>query len=182
MNKIISSYISKIENVIGRLVPSSNMHLNEILAGSSIAFSLKILGIIGGYIFIFIVSRYYGARGMGIYSLSLSVLVILEMLGTMGFKTSVLRFVGQFSAENNHHKIRSLYKNILELAIPISIILAVILYIFSHKISVSIFHNETLAIPFKIISFIAPICVVNSINLELIRGLKNIPLSEYLRN
>lgn len=162
--------------------PFSNTHFNEVFSGSFIAFILRIFGAVATYVFTFIVSKYYGARGMGIYSLSLSALVILEMFGTMGFKTSVLRFVGQFSAENNHHKIKSLYKDILELAIPISLTLAVVLYLFSSKISTSIFHNEALSASFKIISFIAPICVVNSINMELIRGLKNIPLSEYIRN
>ena len=161
---------------------NSNAHLKEIFAGSFVAFILKIAGIIGTYIFTFLVSRYYGAEGMGVYSLSLSALLILEMCGTLGFRTSVLRFVGQFSAENKHHKINSLYKNILEIIIPVSLFLAVVLFLFSNKIAVLIFHNGTLSIPFKIISLILPIHVVAAINIEIIRGLKNIPFSEYLRN
>lgn len=161
---------------------NSNVHLKEMLTGSFVAFILRIVGIIGTYIFTFLVSRYYGAKGMGIYSLSLSIMLILEMCGTIGFKTSVLRFVGQFSAENKHHKINSLYKNILEIIIPVSFFLVVVLFLFSNKIAVLIFHNDTLSIPFKIISLILPLHVVAAINIEIIRGLKNIPLSEYLRN
>lgn len=168
--------------ILSRFSFLSNVHLQEVLTGSSVALVLKVLGLVGGYIFIFILSHYYGAKGMGIYSLALSVLGILELFGTMGFKTSVLRFVGQFSAENNHHKIKSLYKKVLELIVPISFILAIALFFFSRKIAVSVFHNEALIIPFQIISLIIPVNSINAINIELIRGLRNIPLSEYLRN
>lgn len=174
--------ISSKKSVLSRFPSLSNVHIKEIMSGSSIAFSIRMLDVMGGYIFAFVVSRIYGAKGMGIYSLSLSVLIILELLATLGFKTSVLRFVGQFSAQNSHYKIKSLYKNILELVIPVSIAVAIILYLFSEKISVSVFHNKLLIVPFRIVSVIIPICTIKSINVELIRGLKNIFFSEYLRN
>ena len=159
-----------------------NKHLKEVFVGSSIAFALKILGLLGSYVFAFMISRYYGARGMGIYSLSLSILMILEMLGTLGFNTSVLRFVGQFTAENSRGKIKQLYKNILELIIPVSVFLAMALYLLSVKISISIFHDKVLITAFQIVSLAAPLYVVNSVNMQLIRAVKNIKFSEYLRN
>ena len=73
-----------------------NEHFKELLSGSAVAFILRILGIVASYIFVYLVTRFYGAKGMGIYSLSLAVLMVLEMFGTMGFKSSILRFVGQF--------------------------------------------------------------------------------------
>ena len=162
--------------------PFSNVHINEIFNGSSVAFIYRILGLMGAYVFAFIVCRYYGANSMGIYSLSLSVLIVLEMLGTVGFGNSVLRFIGQLSAESNLGATKQLYKNMLEIIVPVSVFLAASLYILSPKISLLIFHNPDLVTALRLISFVAPAYVVNSVNTELIRGLKNIKFSEYLRS
>jgi len=159
-----------------------NRHVKEIFKGSSIAFVLKIIGFITGYIFTFLISIYYGAKGVGMYSLSFTVLSISGMLGALGTQTSILRFVGQFSAENSFHKIRSLYKKILMLVIPSSLIIAFTLFFFSETIARSIFHNESLAKAFMIISLSIPFFVMNSVHVEMIRGMKIIKFSEYLRS
>lgn len=159
-----------------------NEHVKEILKGSSTAFILKIFGMISGYFFIFIISHVYGAHGLGIYSLSLSTLYILGIIGTMGFETAIIRFIGQFSAEGNLYKIVLLYKNMLKLVIPFSCLGMIILYLFSNPLAVNIFHHDTLSIAFQIVSLIVPFYVINTLNIELIRGFKNIALSEYLRN
>ena len=159
-----------------------NKHVQELFRGSVIAFSLRILGFVTGYLFTFLISIYYGAKGVGIYSLSFTVLSISGMIGALGMQTSILRFVGQFSAENNFHKVRLLYKKILTLSVPVSVLLSLILFLFSDAIAVIFFHNETLAVAFKIISLSLPFFVVNSVNVELIRGMKIIKFSEYLRS
>ena len=110
-----------------------NIHLKELFAGSSVAFIFRILGIAAGYIFIYIASHYYGPKGLGIYSLALSVLAILEIFGMIGFDTSILRFVGHYHGENKHHKIRPLYTNtVIRFVLPVSCFLALGLFFSSH--------------------------------------------------
>ena len=158
-------------------------HIKEVLSGSVIAFTFRMASYVLGYGFALIVSRHYGTRGMGIYSLSLSLLMILEMLGTLGMKTSILRYAGQYaSGTGNETKLKGLYRTVLGLVLPVSLALSVLLFLFSPQIAHSFFHHEALAPAFRITSFIAPFYCVDSLNMELIRGLRNIKLSEFLRN
>jgi O-antigen/teichoic acid export membrane protein len=158
-----------------------NSHLKELLAGSTIAFVFSVLGVGGGYIFAYIVSHTYGTRGMGVYSLSYSVLVVLEMFGTLGFKSSVLRYAGQYYGEKEYGAIRSLYKQMLRLSAPVSLVFSAVLGLVSFKLATVLFHDPALITAFRIVSLVGPMYVLNAINVEWIRGLRNIPLSEYLR-
>jgi len=172
INSLLLKFNRKLENV----------HIKELFSGSVVAFTIKLLGVAAGYVFFYLVSRKYGARGMGIYSLSMAVLMILRMFGTLGFSSSLLRYVGQYSAEKNKYKIKMLYKSMLKISVPFSVFISLLLYFFSQNIAVSLFHDENLVGALKIISVIVPLFAINAINVQLIRGLKNIPLSEYLRN
>ena len=159
-----------------------DLDLKEIFKGSSVAFVLRIAGVIAGYGFAFLVSRWYGSHGMGIYSLSLSILTFVGLFGTLGIGTSILRFSGQFIAEDCPSKIRSVYLQGLSLTLPLGILLAILLYQVSGYIAIHIFQDESLELPLQIISVSLPFFVLNSINLELIRSFKKIRISESLRN
>ena len=52
-------------------------NLIELLKGSSTTFVVRILGLLVNFLFIFIVSRFYGAKVLGIYALSLTLLHII---------------------------------------------------------------------------------------------------------
>ncbi|GAB64083.1 MAG: flippase [Candidatus Jettenia sp.] len=173
---MINKFISKLKNKL------RDKDIKEILLGSSLALIYRIFGMIGGYILLLVVSRYYGSKGLGIYNLLTSVLTIFVLIGTLGLKTYSLRFVSQFYTEGKYRKIFDLYKNIVQLTIPISILLSVLLFIFAKELSMYVFKDESLVLGFKIIGLIIPFMVLYSINIEFIRGLKNIKFSEFLRN
>jgi O-antigen/teichoic acid export membrane protein len=156
--------------------------IKELLKGSSLSLVIKIGGVAASYVLSLLISMRYGAKGFGIYSLSLTVLWVLGLTGLMGFNLAVLRFIPQFISEDNLHKIKVLYKDILQLTAPISLFLSIFLYIFSYKIAVVVFNDDSLFIAFRMISFLIPLFVINQINIEVMRAFKHIKLSEYLRN
>lgn len=156
--------------------------IKELLKGSSLSFCIKIVGVAASYVLSLLISMRYGAKGFGIYSLSLTVLSVLGITGLMGFDLAVLRFIPQFTSEDNLHKIKVLYKDILQLTAPISLFLSISLHIFSYKIAVVVFNDDSLFIAFRMISFLIPLFVINQINIEVMRAFKHIKLSEYLRN
>jgi O-antigen/teichoic acid export membrane protein len=158
-----------------------NSNLKELLAGSTIAFVFSVLGVGTGYVFAYLVSHTYGTRGMGIYSLSYSVLVVLEMFGTLGFKSSVLRYAGQFYGEKDFGAIRSLYRQMFRLSAPVSLVFSAGIGLVSYQLATVLFHDPALVTAFRIASLAGPFYVLNAVNVEWIRGLRNIPLSEYLR-
>ena len=75
-------------------------NLKEIFVGSSLAFSLNILGLLCGFAFTLFITRNLGADAMGIFSLSYTVLVIFVVIGRLGFDTALLRFVADYSSTN----------------------------------------------------------------------------------
>lgn len=157
-------------------------HLKEVFTGASIALGFKVGGMAINFIFIFLVSRYYGPKGTGIYGLSMTVILISIMIGSLGFGSSIVRFVSQFVVEGQLSKIKVLYKNILQIILPLSIILSVFLYAYAETLALIIFHDQDLIFALKIISFVIPFAVMYRINIEVIRGFKNIRLSEYIRH
>ena len=154
---------------------------SELIKGSSFSFLFRVIGVVCKYVFTFLVTAFYGASGFGLYSLSLTILGIFAMFGSFGFQTSILRFVSQYSLDNDFGKIGAVYITALKIVIPISFFLSVILFFGADYASAIVFKDVSLIIPLKVFSFIIPITVLNNINIEAIRGLKNIKYSEYLR-
>lgn len=152
----------------------------EILTGSFFGTMYKVLGYGFTYVFLFLVARYFGAEGTGVYTLSLSILMVLAMFGQLGLNTGVLRFVGEFKAKGKN--IGPLYKTVLKLVIPVSLAFSVLLFLLSDILAEKAFNDTQLALPMKIIAVTLPFLVLKNMNIEFLRGLKRIKLSEFFRS
>jgi len=157
-------------------------HLNEILKGSAITFVLKIAGMLLGYALIFIISRNYGADGVGLYSIAINTLIFLSMIAVMGLNISILRYAGQFNQNSDTTKLKLLYQHACELSLPLSLVFALILYLCAGKIAIYLFHNSIYTEIFRVAAFILPFFVAQDINVEFIRGIKKLKISEYFRS
>lgn len=169
--------ISKFQNKL-----KTDTHLKEILTGSAITFLLKMGGMVLGYALIVVISRLYGAEGVGIYSLSVGIMVFLSMVACMGINVSILRFVGQFNKASETYKLKQVYNNSFQLVLPASLVLASGLYLYANKIAVYLLKNMEYTRPLMLIAFILPFYVLQDINVEFIRGIKKLQISEYFRS
>ncbi|NPA52252.1 MAG: flippase [Aquificae bacterium] len=155
-----------------------DIHLKEILKGSSIAFILRIVGIIAGYIFTLIITRNYGAEAMGIFALSLTLFQISSVLSRLGMDTALLRFAAEYSSQGKWNIVIDIYKKALKLVVPFSLIISVLIFVFSPYIAEYFFKKPYLASYFQLISIgILPL-VLLYIHAEGLRGLKKI--KEYM--
>lgn len=160
--------INKIKNKL-----SKDIHLKELLKGSSIAFIFKIVGIILGYLFVLFITKNYGSESLGIFILSLTILQISSIIARMGMDTMFLRFCGEYNQnKNGKYILKNLYNNILLFTIPSALILTVLLYFTSPYISIYFFNKESLILPFQIISLAILPYTLFFIHKEAIRGLK----------
>jgi len=160
----------------------SDHNLKELLSGSAITFVLKISGLLLGYFLILLISRSYGADGVGMYSLTVSVIVFTAMLSSIGMTTSILRYVGQFNRNESQEQLRLLYQHVVQLSLPIALFLSVGLYLFAEIIAVKFFHAAEYKHALEVAAFIIPFFTLVSLNVEYIRGLKNLKVSEFLRS
>jgi len=168
-------------NKVSRLI-NKDIHLKEILTGSVVTFILKITGMLLGYIVILIISKKYGAEGVGVYSLVLSLMTFFAMISTLGMNISILRFVGQFNRGNERYKLKLVYRYALQFVLPLSIFFGIFLYMLADFLSENIFHNSEYKPALKFIAFILPFLTLLNISVEFIRGLKELKISEFLRS
>jgi O-antigen/teichoic acid export membrane protein len=108
----------------------SDKHFAELLKGSYIAFVLKIVGIIAGYIFTLLITRGYGAEAMGIFTLSFILLQIFSVIGRLGMDTALLRFTAEYSFQGKLEIVKDIYKKVIKLVLPFSIILSITVFFY----------------------------------------------------
>ena len=161
---------------------NNNPHLKEIIFGSAYTIVIKIFGMILGLGVTFLISKIYGAEGIGLYNLSVRTIIILSIVSTLGINTSILRYVGQFNKKGHEHKLKQLYKLSIQIVLPTSILIGIALFISSDMIANNLFDNINYKEPLKLLSIILPFLVILNISVEYIRGLKSIKISESLRS
>ncbi|HET8837567.1 MAG TPA: flippase [Flavobacteriaceae bacterium] len=170
--------INKFKKKLGK-----DAHLKELLTGSAVTFVIKITGMLIGYLVVLLISRKYGAEGVGLYGLTSKLLNSLAILGCLGMNISVLRYVGQFAKNANAPAwLKQLYGHITAFAFPFSVVVGIGLYFSAEIIALQLFENTTYIPALKISAFALPFFTINLINVEFIRGLKLLRVSEYLRS
>ena len=158
-----------------------DVHLKELLVGSSTSFVFKVFGFATNYMFILIVTRSLGAETMGIFALSLTLVQIFSVIGRLGLDSALLRFVSEYYAQNRKDMVKEVYIKAINVVIPISLALAIFLFIFSKYISGYVFNGEHLSVYFKIASFAIMPLVLITVNSECLRGLKKIKEYSFLQ-
>ena len=180
MEKINQNSASRIRQGIDHI--KNDLHLSELLTGSSIAFILKIAGMLFSYIFILLVTRNFGAGAMGIFALSTTVLSVFSILGRLGFDTALLRFIAEYSSQGRLDMVKGVYHKALKIVIPLSIFISFILFYLSPFIAKNIFHKEYLSLYFRIVSLaVLPMVLIN-INSQALRALKKIKEFSFFQN
>lgn len=149
-----------------------DIHLFEILKGASINLIFQVFGIFVSYLFLWMISRNYGAEGMGVFSLAFTLLNIFVLFGKFGLDTATVKLTSEFDSLNKIEGIKDIYLKIIIFLIPINIILTLLMFFLSPFIAKNIFDNESLTIYFQIISFgILPMSLrfLNANNLRAIK-------------
>ncbi len=154
----------------------------EILKNSLSAFLIRVCGIVLSYFFIFLISRGYGAEVLGIYSLSLTLLQIFSVLGKSGIDTALMKFVSEFSSQGNWKAVYKITNMGMKIVLPFSILVSLLVFLFSYQIAENVFNKVYLAKYFRIISLGIVPNILLIVNSQKIRGLKEIRKFSFIRN
>ncbi|ORJ58777.1 flippase [Geothermobacter hydrogeniphilus] len=170
--------IEKIKAIIEK-----DKHLAELLKGAYIAFCMKLIGLVLGYILILLISKAYGAEAVGVYSLAFVVLRISAMVSRMGMDTYLLRHVSaNYTDSNNACYIPGVYHKVFGIVLFGSIMISVTMYLLSTPIAEYVFHKPQLGDSFKIIAVAIVPFTLAALHQEAIRGAKKILWYAYLNN
>lgn len=159
----------------------SDFHLKEMINGASSNFIIQIFGILLGYLVVFLISHFYGAKGLGIFTLTFAVVNIFVLVGKAGFDTSIVKFISE-NIDSKQISIKEIYLLIMKLSIPVNFILILIMIVFSPYIAHYIFNDKNLTPYFQVMSLVILPISLRSINANALRGLKKIKIYSLLQN
>src|SRR5690606_26691389 len=114
-----------------KILKNKNDNFIELLKGSSISFSLKVVGMIFGYIVMVFITNFYGAEEWGIYSLCITILSISILIPKFGFDNSLLRIITELNTTNKKDQIFLIIIKAMLISVALSCIIILLINIFS---------------------------------------------------
>lgn len=144
----------------------------EILKGSAATFSIRIGGMVAGYIFVLLISRFYGSDVLGAHTLSVTVLMMFTVAGRMGMDTAIVRHFAQDHQNNRWDRVYEVYLKTIGVIIPVGLVLSAILFFSSGVLANYIFKKPLLEPYFKVIAFAVLPMTMRFVNSECYRGFR----------
>lgn len=152
-------FVKKIKSKINFL--KNDVDFSELIKGSFSSLIGKIIGMGFGYLVIIFISNKYGAEGLGLFSLSVTVLNIAVLIPKFGLDNGLVRILNETKTKGNKNNFLEVLKESSLFMLFLSIIAMLILYFLADKIAVLFFHNEKLIEPLKAVSLaIIPITLM----------------------
>ena len=123
-----------------------------LLKKGTMALSFKLVGVLAHFFLVFYINDIYGAEQLGIFSLSLTILQILFVLGKLGMDAAVLKFQGKYLNLGDRDNFKRSFLICLKIAAICSTILGAVVYLLGDFIATRIFNNPSLLFNLRIIS------------------------------
>ncbi|MCX7546562.1 flippase [Xanthomarina sp. F1114] len=130
-----------------------------------LSFILKILGLVLSYVFIVIVSRYFGAEAYGRFSIAFTVLNIFALVFALGIPDATIKIVSDQTINSKFH----FRKTSLRLIFISALVGSFILYSLSEFLS-SFYKDDSLNKYFVICAIILTPLILLRLNYETLRG------------
>lgn len=119
-----------------------------------------------GFSYDVLLSKLIGAEGIGLFQMTMPVLMMFLMITTAGIPTAVSKLVAEYNSKKNYSAIKKIFKISVFFTLILSIVLASILIIFGRYISLKIFKTTDMLL---CVYFLAPAIVAISLT-SVIRG------------
>ncbi|MCD6493690.1 MAG: oligosaccharide flippase family protein, partial [Archaeoglobaceae archaeon] len=107
---------------------------------------------ISGIVITIFLARALGHVNFGIYSLTISIALLLLSLTDFGINQTVIRYVSDALGKNNILLVRGYAQELGKIKFVLTVIVSVSLFLLSDVLSTSVFHKPTLSLPLKVIS------------------------------
>lgn len=155
--------------------------LRELAGGASIAFGLRLIG--GGFAFLFnlLLARMFGADGVGIYFLALSLGSVAAVAGKLGMDNALLRFTAVHAEKGQWAAVRGLYRGGVTLSLLASGACSALLLLGAPVLATHLFGRPELVGPIRAMALAVVPVVVALLHVELLRGLHRIFESQLLQ-
>lgn len=160
----------------------SDVHISELVKGGGASFILRVLSLIFGFVFNWMIAHFYGAESLGFLISSISVLTLVALIPQFGLDTAFLRFVSEYNTKKQPQTIALILIKSLSVMIPLGVVVTVAFYFSAGYIATVVFKKPYLAEHLRYISFgIVPMAMYFLFS-EGLRGLKKIKEQTIIQN
>jgi len=149
-----------------------NKELVDITKKSGIVFLGRVFSTIFGFLFSLAAARLMGADVYGKLMYVTVIITMLSLVTKLGLTQGLVQFISRFTENNRIEERNSIISFSFLLVSVFSIILSVILFIFSDFIALNIFNNQKLASLLKVMSPILILLSLIELTPGIFRGLK----------
>lgn len=153
---------------------SKDQALKTLVKGSGIVFFGMIFSQIILYLLRLVLARALTPAEYGLIFLGLSLINILMTLVILGLGGGIQRYVPYYRVKKDMVRVKGVIISSLNISFPISILVFLILFLFSEQISVFVFNEPLLSPVIRIFSFILPFFVIYSVFNSALLGFKKV--------
>ncbi|MFN8144510.1 MAG: flippase [Bacteroidia bacterium] len=169
---MIGSLQNKIRETFERY--RSDAEYRELIRTSFFSLIVRMIGVGTGFLVTLFTSRYFSAGALGIVSICVAILSLAGVAGKLGLDVAMMKLVAEYSWKNDFSTIKSLYLKALQLMLPVTFVISLVLYLSADWMAIHYFHKEYLGTYLKINAWITFPLVLLLFHSESTRGLKNI--------
>ncbi len=162
-----------------------SVSLKMIMKGAGVVLFGMIFSKLMTYVFRILLARFYGPGDYGIFSLGLAVLGFFAMVGVMGIQSGITRYIAEYISKKNHSGARSVTRTAINIVLPLSMLMAAVMFIAADFIAINVFNEPELVIVIQILALSVPFSAILSVLVSSFIGFEKIEyqmLSESLAN
>ncbi|MGF1737304.1 polysaccharide biosynthesis C-terminal domain-containing protein [Photobacterium satsumensis] len=131
-----------ISNIKSKL---SSSDTRELVIGSGLAFIVKVFSAAGAFFLNLLVARHLGAEESGYFFLSMTIVLLLSVIGRLGTDNAIVRFVATFMADKDNEQIARFYGLLIRIIVPVLFLSSFTVFYFSDFVSDFIFNKPKLS-------------------------------------
>jgi len=150
---------------------SRESSMTMLIKGGGFALAGIFFSKLAGYIYRIIVAR-IGTEEYGLFSLALAIFSVGIMISLFGFSTYITRHVAAFNKKKDFARLKGSILFPLKFTISLSLIVSILLIIFSDFIAITIFNKPGLSILIKIVALFIPFDIIRTNFLATMLALK----------
>ena len=147
------------------------------MRGSAVAFLLKVVAAGLAFSLNVVLARLLGAEGSGIFFLTLTIVIIVSAVGSIGMENALVRFVASNVAAGHSAKVLGVYQKAMLYTFLVASSLSLLLYLMTPWVSHIVFSKPELEKPLSLMSSSVVFLAFLTLHAHALQGLKKIAAS-----
>ncbi|MEM7163014.1 MAG: flippase [Bacteroidota bacterium] len=153
----------------------------EIARNGFISLLSRSISFVASYLFFLYLTHSFSETAIGLFQLAQSILIILALVVSLGFQSSIVRFVSSMVQKKHFSECLMLIKKFLAIVVFLSTCVGLMVFFSANFWSNQVFEKPDLSIALKIVALALPIYALTQLLIELLRAFREFKYSELVK-